>query len=166
MAEQQIPPVRGPKKKSRTGLIIFLVLLGIAILIGGILLAQWLIWNKVKDTIEEGTSQLELASECREVELQAQITEVAGSNGGQYELILTNNGNRNVGVKLVLLNTLTSSTSEVLDFGDFIGASETKTSTLDLTEKVIGADKIEMTPYFLNELGEELICPTTVSIDV
>lgn len=153
-----MPSVKGPKKRKRTGLIIFLVLLGIAILIGGILLAQWFIWNKVKDTIEGGRNQLELAEECRNIELQEQVSELSN---GQYKVTLTNIlGNKNVKVKLKLLNTLTDFQSGLLDFGDTLAPSETKTNTFDTT--VVGANKIEVTPYIV-ELEGEIMCPTAVS---
>jgi len=41
---------------------------------------------------------------------------------------------------------------------------ETETiNNIILEDKVIAADQIEMTPYFLNEVGEEEICPTSTT---
>ncbi len=119
----------------------------------------YLMWNKVKNVVGEGSTQIDLAQECRSVELYAEVSEIGR---GQYEIRLINNGNKNVWAKLVLFNT--NSYSEVLDFGGYVPALTPKTKTLDF--EIIGANKIEVTPYFINEFGEESICPTTMSVDI
>ena len=49
-------------------------------------------------------------------------------------------------------------TSAPIDFGSFLSSSEEKTNLLDAG---IDADKIEVTPYFLNDEGKKFLCSTT-----
>jgi hypothetical protein len=164
MNEQQIQRQNlvDPEEKRKTWLIVLVIIFLIAgsYLVGLILYKS--LNKKVEDAIAEGALQKELAETCSDIELDLlSITEISGR---QYSLTLINNGQGNVGVKIVLSNTATGSTSESLDFGSFISVSETKTSTLDLGEDVTGVNKVVMNPYLLSE-GEEIICPGRITIN-
>lgn len=159
MEEQQQTSPPGEPKKKRTGLIVFIIILAVVILIGGYFLTLYLLNKKVQDTLGKGIEQIDLSINCRSIELQAQVTEIGE---GQYEVRLINNGNEDVRTKLKLLKD--SSESNILDFEERIPALTSKTKTLDF--EITEADKLEIIPYFINEFGEELICPTTISIDI
>ena len=144
-----------------------MIVLIIILLIAGSYLVGLILYKsldkKVEDAIAEGNLQKALAETCSNIELDLLgITEISGR---QYSLTLINNGQGNIGVKIVLSNTLTGITSESLDFGSFIGVSETKTNTLDLGENITGVNKIVMTSYLLSE-GEEIICPGRITINL
>jgi len=86
--------------------------------------------------------------------------------GTSYDITLSygGTGDEIAGVKMTLFNTTADTNSDLLDFTDNIKPLETKTMySITLTEAVIGANQIEMTPYFLNEVEEEEICPTSTT---
>ncbi|MCK5624802.1 hypothetical protein KAI04_03100 [Candidatus Pacearchaeota archaeon] len=138
-----------------------LIIIVSVLIILGIILAPYLIWNKVNKTINEGSSSIELSGKCMAVNLQSQVNEIGG---GQYEVTLTNYGIEEVGAKLILLNSLTNSYSEMLDFENILSQLEAKTNTFNIN--VVGANKLEVAPYFVDDLGEEMICPETFVFEI
>ncbi len=132
-----------------------------------VIVALGIIWVVVKNVIQGGVEQVDLSTKCREVEVQA----VALSNttspddGTKYSLTLkrTGMGDEIGGVKLVFFNA--TANSDVRDFGYALKPLETHTETVTLIapKTVINANKIDMTVFFVSDLDETQLCPTTVT---
>jgi len=133
-----------------------------------VIVALGIIWVVVKNVIQGGVEQVDLSTKCREVEIQATrlVNTTSPDDGTDYNLTLTRTGTGDEigGIKVVLANIATNTYSDPLEFGNPLAPLETATESLNLTDSpVIGADKIQMTVWFLSDLGEEQICPTTVT---
>ena len=130
-----------------------------------VIVALGIIWVVVKNVIQGGVEQVDLSTKCREVEVQAVAlaNTTSPDDGGDYDLTLkrTGTGDEIGGVKLVFFNDVTN--SEVVDFGYAIEPLETHTKNVILTTPIIGANKLDMTVWFLSDLQEEELCPTTVT---
>ncbi len=130
-----------------------------------VIVALGIIWVVVKNVIQGGVSQVELSQKCQEVEIQATKLVNTTTDGTGYNLTLTRTGTGDEigGIKVVFFNDATN--SEVIEFGDALEPLETSTQTLTLTTPVVDSNKIEMTVWFLNDLGTEDLCPTTATAE-
>jgi len=145
-------------KKAMSDVVTTLIIILLAIVAIGI------IWMVVKNLLGESAEQVELGAKCKDVEIQATKITNLTSIGTSYELTLsrTGAGEEIGGVKVVLFND--TSNSDVIDFGEAVNPLDTVIKTLNLTASpVIDADKVEMTVYFISDLGEEQVCSTTAT---
>ena len=128
-----------------------------------VIVALGIIWVVVKNVIQGGVEQVDLSTKCREVEVQA-VALVANSPTS-YDLTLKRlgSGDEIGGVRLVFFNTTTNTNSEVVDFGYALEPLETHTETITIVDAVTGANKIDMTVFFVSDLGETEFCPITVT---
>jgi len=147
------------KKRGMSAVITTLIIILLVIVALGI------IWIVIRNVIQGSVEQVELAQKCRTINLEAKKMEDKGG-GTSYDITLTyqGTGDEIAGVKITLFNTTDDTNSNLLDFTDNMKPLETQTmNSMPLTEAVIAANQIEMTPYFLNEVGEEEICPTSTT---
>ena len=156
------------KKKRRTGLIVFIIVLVAVVLVGGYLLTQALLWKKVKDTIEEGSGSVDLSQNCRQVEIQAiALEDTSGGSGTSYNLTLKRTGSGDSieveGVKAVLFKD--NENSGVLDWNYNLEPLRTHTESLSLTTPITNANKVDITVYLINNLGEPMMCPEIITKD-
>jgi len=128
-----------------------------------VIVALGIIWVVVKNVIQGGVEQVDLSTKCREVEVKAvKLVENSATN---YSITLsrTGAGDEIGGVTLVLANTTSNTYSEPVNFGYALDPLETQTKTVTFTSGVTSANKLEMTVYFVNDLGETEICPITIT---
>ena len=125
-----------------------------------VIVALGIIWVVVKNVINSGVKQVDLATKCRPVEINA-VKLAAINNSGNYSVTLsrTGAGEAIAGVKVVISNG--TSYSNVTDFGYALAPLETKTEEIDTN--VVNATKIEITPYFKSDLGETQLCQNTIT---
>ncbi len=145
-------------KKAMSDVVTTLIIILLAIVAIGI------IWMVVKNILQGSAEQVGLGAKCKDVEIHATKLENTTADGTEYALTLsrTGAGDEIGGVKIVFFNDTIN--SEVLDFGEELSPLETATETLTLAAPgVINADKVEMTVYFISDLGEEQICSTTAT---
>lgn len=129
-----------------------------------VFVALGIIWIVVRNVIQGGVEQIELAQKCRSINLEAKKIE-GDPTGTSYDITLTygGTGDEIAGVKITLFNTTDDTNSDLLDFTDNMKPLETRTMTgISLDNAVIAADQIEMTAYFENEAGGEDLCPSSV----
>lgn len=126
-----------------------------------VIVALGIIWVVVRNVVQGGARQVELAQKCQEVEVQAVGIANTTANGTGYNLTLhrTGTGDDIGGVKVVFFNDDTN--SEVIQFGEAIGVLGTVTKDLTLTTPVTEANKVEITVWFTSDAGGEDLCPTT-----
>jgi len=130
-----------------------------------VLVASGIIWAVVRNVIQGGADKIELDSKCREVNFKSpKVT--AGESSGIYVVTLerASGGDPIDGVKLSFFNAEGTS-SGVLEFGVGMNGLDSKTQTIDTAEGVgvSSANRFDMTPYFLDDLGNEQICSETLS---
>ena len=122
-----------------------------------VIVALGIIWVVVKNVIQSGVEQVEWAEKCRPVEIQAvKINET--TTPGTYDVTLsrTGMGDDITGIKLLFANSTTY--GSIVEFGIAIPQLETKTEVI--VAGIIGATELQMTPYFVDDLGEEHLCET------
>lgn len=128
-----------------------------------VIVALGIIWVVVKNVIQGGVEQVDLSTKCREVEVSA--TKLNETETGNYSITLSRTGTGEDvigGIRLVLANTATSTYSDPFEFGEAL--TPLKTETIDFIDTgVDNANQLEMTVYFVNDLGETEICPITVT---
>lgn len=146
-------------KKAMSDVVTTLIIILLAIVALGI------IWMVVKGVLQGSSEQVKIGDKCREVEIQAtKVNDTSAGAGTSYALTLhrTGTGEEISDVRVVLYNDVTNSV--VLSFGA-IDALGTLTKTLSVTPGLVNVNKVEMTAIFTSELGEEQICPTTMTTE-
>ncbi len=122
-----------------------------------VIVALGIIWVVVKNVIQSGVEQVEWAEKCRPVEIQAvKVNET--TTPGTYDVTLsrTGMGDDIEGVKLLFANS--TDYGSIVEFGEPIPQLETKTREVEAG--IISATELQMTPYFLDDLGEVHLCAT------
>jgi len=125
-----------------------------------VLVAIGIVWIVVRDVIERGTQSIDINVKCLEVDVRA--TAVTSAGGTDYDVTLTRKakGDEIGGVKLVFYND--AGNSGVVEFGEGIDPLDTVTKTVYDTE-ITGANKIDVTVYFIDESGNPQLCTQTNS---
>jgi hypothetical protein len=105
---------------------------------------------------------------CREVEIMAEYLEdTSGGAGTSYDLTLKriDAGREIGGVKIVVFNNITNSVVGEWNIGsESFDPLETLTGSLDLSDyPVPNANKVDITAYFIDELGNTELCPYTIT---
>ena len=146
-------------KKGLSAIIITLIMIVLSLVAVGI------IWVIVNNVLTQGTEDISSGSRCLDVSVRAtklvEGTPAAGV-GGAYNLTLSRDakGDAINGVKVVLLN----STGNSVVINNLMSISPLETKTLGLgsvqTGGTTNANKVEVTPYFLDDSGNEKLCST------
>jgi len=122
-----------------------------------VIVALGIIWVVVKEVITGGKEQVEWAEKCRPVEIQAvKINETTTAETYEVTLSRTGMGDDIAGVKLLFANS--TDYGSIVEFGIAIPKLETKTQ--QVVAGITSATEIQMTPYFIDDLGEEHLCQT------
>ena len=125
-----------------------------------VIVALGIIWVVVKNVIESGKEQVEWANKCMPIEITAVKIVASGDNFDNYTVTLSRTGageDAIAGVKLVFSDG--TEYSNVTEFGIAIGQLQTKTSDIIETD-IVNATELQITPYFIDDLGEEHLCET------
>jgi predicted PurR-regulated permease PerM len=119
-----------------------------------VLVAVGIVWVVIRGVVEEGTESINYTTKCLQVDLRA--TAVTNPIGTSYDVTLNrgSGGDDIGGVKMVFFSTTAS--SSVIDSLGNIGPLVTVTKTID--GEISNANKVEVTPYFIDEAGEERLC--------
>ncbi len=127
-----------------------------------VLVALGIIWVVVRNLVQGGAEQVGLSQKCQEVEITA--VKINETSSGVYSVTLrrTGSGDEIGGVRVVLSNGVDY--SDVLDFGIALGPLETKTNS-SMNAGISGANEIQVTPYFISDLGEVQLCQNTVTTE-
>jgi len=131
-----------------------------------VIVALGIIWVVVKNVIQGGVEQVEWADKCRAIEITA--VKINETVEGSYDVTLKRTGAGEdviAGVKLVFSDG--TEYSDVVEFDIAIEKLQTKITTgivalIDsvATNNVTNADELQITPYFIDDLGEEHLCET------
>lgn len=132
-----------------------------------VLVAVGVVWAAVQGLIRGGAEQVELNSRCNEVDFQS--VGISESGGGNYTVTLdrTSSGETINGVKVAFFNS-SGASSGVLEFGASLDPLERQIREVDtsLGNLVLNANRFDMTPYFVDESGNEDLCSQTRSFSL
>jgi len=124
-----------------------------------VLVAIGIVWVVVRGVIDEGAANIEFNTKCLQIDVKA--TQVVNTGGTDYDVTLTrgSTGDDIAGVKMVLFNSLDS--SSVIDSPGNIGLLTTVTRSLAAVG-IANANKIEVTAYLKDTQGNDHVCQTFV----
>ncbi|MDP3966176.1 MAG: hypothetical protein Q8Q04_01450 [archaeon] len=133
-----------------------------------VLAAIGIIWGPIRSLLTSSTNSLG-GTACLELDLTA--TRVNETAAGVYDVTLRRGGagsnTQNVGAKLILYSD--SAVSDTFSFGETLTPLQVKTASVDTTvgatvTGLLGANKVEVVPYFIDsDTGEERVCTTSTS---
>ncbi|MEX0920652.1 MAG: hypothetical protein WDZ62_00080 [Candidatus Pacearchaeota archaeon] len=131
-----------------------------------VLVAVGIIWAVISNVIEGGAEQVELSSLCNQIGFETvRVSPVEGQDGN-YSVTLerSSTGEEINGAKVLFFNS-SNIASGPLEFGGSLEPLESKTETVDTSQGniVINANRFDIAPYFLDDNGNEQLCPRSFS---
>ena len=148
-------------KKGLSAIIITLIMIVLSLVAVGI------IWVIVNNVLTQGTEDIGSGSRCLDVSVRAtkliEEAVVSPATTPVYTLTVSRDakGDTITGVKVVLLSS--TANTGVITKAVSISPLETKTislATADTGNFAAGANNVEVTPYFLDDSGNEKLCST------
>lgn len=132
-----------------------------------VLVAVGIIWGVVNNLLGKSKSTIESSTKCLDLEVRANKVIEWDDNdtlgAGDYNITLkrTASGEDEVVYTKLVLYSATGNTP-VIDFGVSLLPLETKTQwiTSEQTSNFTEGNKIEVTTYYLDESGNEKLCPS------
>ena len=148
-------------KRSRKGLSTVVTTLIIILLV---LAAIGIIWGPIKNLLTNSTNSLD-QTKCLTFNVVA-TKAVNTSTTGAYNVTLKrsdagDSAGDAVGAKLVFYSS--SGNSPTIDFGTTLNPGDVKTSgfTSTQTGSFAGANRVDVTPYYVDSSGNNQLCTTT-----
>ena len=138
-------------KKNTKGLSTIVSTLIIILLV---LVAIGVIWSVLNNFLDEGQGTIETGTKCLSIDIKA--TKVINTTATSYNVTLSrkSTGEGEFGAKIVFFSD--EGNSEPMDFGEMLSVLETNTQDIDAGLEY--ANKIELTPYYLDESGNVKLC--------
>jgi len=125
-----------------------------------VFVAIGIVWVVVKNVIEEGASQIDIGAKC--ISNVVEATSVDCTDPSACDVILKRNTGEDEigGVKLVFSEGNTGGNAIDPDIGN-LAVLNTIPVTVDATQGGLTTpDKVEVTIYFLDDSGNENLCPS------
>ncbi len=138
-------------KRGLSAVVTTLIIILLAIVLVGI------VWVVVANVVGKGVEQVDLTSRCLSIDFSFVSVLPVEDQPENYLVTLTRSsgGETISGVKLVLFNL--TENSGVLEFGGSMGPLDTKSETVEAG--ILNANRVDLTPYFLDESNREELCP-------
>ncbi|MFA5953407.1 MAG: archaellin/type IV pilin N-terminal domain-containing protein [Candidatus Pacearchaeota archaeon] len=132
-----------------------------------VLIAVGVIWGVVNNLLNKSKGSIEGSTKCFDLDITATKLNQTSNVTGDYALTLKRSAtgdNVEIFAKVVVSNNMNS--SGVLDIGSQGGLTPlgVKTYTLQNTG-ITDVSKVEVTPYYIDENGQEKLCTITNSFD-
>lgn len=145
--------------KNKKGLSTVVTTLIIVLLV---LVAVGIIWGVVNNLLGKSKGTIETSTKCLDLDVKAtKVIEVnATSDPGVYNVTLQRSASgddESIYAKIVLYNA--NGNSGVIDFSQSLLPLETKTVQITDPSNLTGANKVEVTSYYLDDNGNEKLCP-------
>ena len=143
-------------KKGLSGIVTTLIIILL------VLVAVGVIWGVVNNLLGRSTGTINTATKCLDVDIRA--TKVVNATATSYVVTLSRKptGEDEFGAKLVFFSD--SANSEPIDFGSKLDPLETATSAA-LETMLPNANKVEVTPYFNDDSGRDVLCQSTTTFE-
>jgi flagellin-like protein len=130
------------------------------------LVAVAVIWQIINNLIGEKGAQISVTQKCLDVKLNVQsVTGCSTGDGCTISVKRAAGGEDFDGLKVVLKNSANS--SKVISVDGNIGELETASINAALISgdafDSASANKVEVTAFFVDESGQEQICPSTTA---
>jgi hypothetical protein len=144
---------REENKRGLSTIVITLILILLSLVAVGI------VWFVVNNILKSGAQGIDVGAKCLNTNVEATSVNCTGTPTASCTVRLERTGTENeaiTGVKLVFRNESAGLTSSLLDSAGDIQPLVGKTVTFDTG--IASADKIEVTPYFSDDSGNEQLC--------
>ena len=129
------------------------------------LVAVAVIWQIINNLISEKGAQISITQKCLDVKISVSSVSDCTADGCTVRVSRAAGGDAFEGVKVVLKNAANSSL--VMDYSNNIPELGTVNvpATLDVADPFDAstANKVEVTPYFVDESGQNKFCPSSAT---
>lgn len=144
-------------KKGLSGIVTTLIIILL------VLVAVGVIWGVVNNLLGRSTSTISTSTKCLDVDIRA--TKVNETVPGTYDVTLSRKptGEGEFGAYLVFFNDVDNSGRE--RFPVMLEPLETTSEDIATEGTFTDATRVEVTPFFLDESGKEILCQTTTTLD-
>ncbi|MCA9487598.1 MAG: hypothetical protein KC516_01405 [Nanoarchaeota archaeon] len=127
-----------------------------------VLVAVGIIWGVVSNLLNNSRDRINTSTSCLEIEIKA--TKVVNTTtGGEQTITLSRTGAGDSGAMLAKLIVYSDANNSAVTNFDEVGFTPLQTKTATFDTGVDNANKVEVTPFYYNEQGEEVLCPTTTT---
>ncbi len=154
-------------KKNNKGLSTIVATLIIILLV---LVAVGIVWVVVRNVIQGGTRQIDINSKCLSIEVMPTKAVCAGGNitGGNDGVcnvtVARSTGSEEIGgVKIVFSND-DGDSNYIHDVPGNMAPLETKV-VANIDSGIVNASKVEIIVYFVDESGNEQLCPSSSPLE-
>lgn len=129
------------------------------------LVAVGVVWSVINNLVEGGSKKVELSSSCLDVKIKTTKATCSGVNNGICDVTIKRDagGKELGGIKLIFSDANRENTYVETISGD-ITPLATKTQS-GINTRLIGPNKVEIAPYFLDESNNEQLCPVANAYD-
>lgn len=128
-----------------------------------VLVAVGVIWGVVNNLLDRGTGQIETTTKCIDIDIRATKVIPSDSAGGYNITLERKPTGENVpfGAKVIFFNGNTN--TEPFDFGEEL--DRLRIVTTNIPSGLVNATKVQVTPYFYDDSGQEVLCPTSTEFE-
>jgi hypothetical protein len=132
-----------------------------------VIVAIGVIWVVLRNTVSEGTGQLDLGAKCLQIDLEATKVECTNSSGWSTCNVTfkRGSGGDEIGGAKVIFFDSTGDTSKTVDVPGNMAQLETKTETEINSTIQTEISKVQISAYFLDESGNEQLCSTLTTLE-
>ncbi|MGD9275944.1 MAG: hypothetical protein PVJ67_02115 [Candidatus Pacearchaeota archaeon] len=124
-----------------------------------VLVAIGIIWVVISNVVTEGSQNVDYATKCFSIDVKATTVACSGPTLCNVTLKRGAEGDDIAGIKFVFSNSTTGS-SDVIDYPNNVAPLQTITVPITITGLTSNPDKVEVTAYFADDMGEERPCTT------
>ncbi|GBE20264.1 hypothetical protein BMS3Abin17_01002 [archaeon BMS3Abin17] len=126
-----------------------------------VLVAIGIVWVVIMNVVEDSTGQINTNTKCLSVSLEASSVVCSNETTCNISIYRKPGGDALEGVKLIFENAAGDRSLTAVDVSGNI--AELGTSKSEVNTGISNATKVEMTPYFADESGNENLCPEATS---
>ena len=140
--------------KNKKGLSTVVTTLIIVLLV---LVAVGIIWGVVNNLLSKSKTSIETGTKCLDLDITA-VKVINTTTSGDYDVTLrrgASGDDEEIYAKIVFYNDSTN--TAVLDFTE--GLTPLETNTLNMSTELLNANKVEITPYYMDDNGNDALCP-------
>lgn len=128
-----------------------------------VLVAVGVIWGVVNNLLGRSTGTINTATKCLDVDIRA--TKVIETTPGTYDVTLSRKptGEDGFGAKIVFFSNVSNSVPE--DFGTKLNPLQVSTEEIVTSPGLVNANRVEVTPYFNDDSGRDILCQSTTTFE-
>ena len=146
-------------KRGLSTIVITVILIALALVAIGI------VWAVVNGLLVTNKQTLDINQKCMGTQISVVSATCSGADTQNCSLTLKRTGSESSdmgGIKVVFLNT----TESTVGLEDFDKLSQLQTKTKEYDTGLTNVNAVQVTPFFKDASGKELICPNSVTKEI